>query len=98
MQKEIPTEVIQLFDLLPQLDSSQGVVYAIKLPDDLNEIQADDANKVVYSSKSLPASSIIGKVLIPNEFTCVPFDLEVLNRKLSRKYFNGIGQILNREK
>ncbi|MFZ4799252.1 MAG: hypothetical protein ACOYMA_17265 [Bacteroidia bacterium] len=98
LQNEIPYEVIQLFDLLPKLDSSQGVVYAIKLPDNLIGIHAEDWNKAVYSSNSLSVSYIIGKILIPIEFSELTLDIKVLDEKLSRKYFYGIGQILNREK
>jgi hypothetical protein len=98
LQKEIPIEVIQLFDLLAKLDNSQSVVYAIKLHYDLNNIQAEDVNKTIYSLESIPASSIVGKIIIPNDSADLSLDMILLENKLSKKYFNGIGQILNREK
>lgn len=74
------------------------MVYAIKLPNDLNNIQAEDGNMVIYSLGSIPASYIVDRIIIPNDSADLSLDVNLLKNKLSKKYFNGIGQILNREK
>ncbi len=69
----------RLFSLADQIDKASGVVYAIKLPKELEGITEEYG--VIYSTISIPKELIVGKVIIPDDI-----DMSVLDRKfLSKK-------------
>jgi len=80
LENKIPNEVLLLFNELEKIEISQGVVYAIKLSDDLNGVECD-INNVIYSSVSIPKELIIGKVLIPDS----PDVLQIAQTKINDK-------------
>lgn len=77
---KIPNEINLLFNELEKVNKSHGVVYAIKLPDDLNGIECN-MNNVIYSTVSIPKELIIGKVIIPDS----PVELQIMQTKINDK-------------
>lgn len=98
LEKLIPDEVNSLFMELEKIDKSQGVVYAIKLLDDLDGIECD-MNNVVYSLKDISKEQIIGKVFIPATPTEYVLAQNALNNKIKTKLHNngGLGVIIWRK-
>ncbi len=94
LKKTIPTEIINLFDELKKIDSSDGVVYAIKLPQKLDGITCE--NNVIYSTKSIPVENIIGKLIIPNNPAELHIERSRFTSMIQNKLFKGggINQIL----
>jgi hypothetical protein len=84
LEDKIPEEVIHLFDVIQEIDNSIGVVYVVRLPDDLNGIECD-MNNVIYSNLSIPRERIIGKILIPNQLTELELDKNLINNKIKSK-------------
>lgn len=65
LSQAIPSEVQQLFAGLADLDASLGVVYAVELPNNLQGVEIGESQSIVWSSASIPVSSVIGKVVVP---------------------------------
>lgn len=55
----------ELFNILMQIKSQPGIIYAVQLPNDLEGISAELG--VIYSKGNISRDLIIGKVLLPNQ-------------------------------
>lgn len=82
-----------LFILCSDIGNALGVIYAIRLPADLNGII--DENYVIHSYNSIPAISIEGRVILPNGIEEV--DRETVSNRNKQKIIDGIGKILYRK-
>lgn len=91
LHDELTQPLQNLFDLCRQIGNASGVVYAVRLSNGLNGISHQ--NYVIYSENSLPASSIIGKVVLPD--TSEEFNETTVLRHNKNKLFKGIGRILH---
>jgi hypothetical protein len=89
----INQSIRDLFALCNNISNDSGVVYAIRLPNDLNGIK--DENLVVYSDYSIPAVSIVGKVILPDEV--VEIVRENIIRQNKEKLIKGLGRILHQK-
>jgi hypothetical protein len=93
LSKCVINEVKELFDEVEKIDKSNGIVYAIKLPANLQGIELD--NYIIRSSLSIPADSIIAKVVIPENYNTQFMNHEILlKRNESKLYNNGLGREL----
>jgi len=90
----ISEPVSKLFNLIENIENAQGIIYAIKLPDTLEEITLE--LNVVYSSQNISVNSIVGKVFLPEYIEQI--DKTTISKKLSDKLYNarGLGPIINR--
>lgn len=84
LEKIIPEEVKALFAELDEVDNSQGVIYAVRLSENLEGIECD-LNNVVYSNKNISRNQIIGKVLIPENPTKLELEQNALKNKIKNK-------------
>ncbi len=86
----IPPEINDLFQQLNHIDQSRNVIYAIRLPKDLDGITCE--NNVIYSKKSISADNIVGKVIIPDEEGLRLSAIKAsINQKLKEKLFHNAG-------
>lgn len=86
----IDHSIRDLFSLCDKIGNDSGVIYAVKLPNNLNGITHE--NLVIYSVNSIPATSIVGKVILPNEI--IEINRKSLTKQNKQKLTNGIGKIL----
>lgn len=79
-----------LFALCGNIANDTGVVYAIRLPNDLKGIK--DENFVIHSENSISAEAVVGKVILPDEVQVI--ERENVTRHVREKSIKGIGRIL----
>lgn len=72
-----------LFKMADEVMTSPGVVYAVQLPDSLEGIQVD--LNIVYSTMDLPATSLVGKVMVPGSETRDSLGASSHHRRISQK-------------
>lgn len=82
LEKKVPNEVSWLFSELDKVDNSQGVIYAVQLPESLIGVQCD-LNNVIYANKDIPKEQIIGKVHIPESPSESKITQNTINQKLN---------------
>ena len=76
----IPESVLRLIAYYEYVQNNDGVVYAIRIPDDLTNLELE--NNVLYTAGSISQNSILAKVVvreIPN------ISLKHINDKLKEK-------------
>jgi len=79
-----------LFQICDDIGNHLGVIYAIRLPENLNGII--DENFVIYSDYYIPATSIIAKVILPDEIE--EFNRELFASRNKKKLIAGIGKLI----
>ncbi|HEY1039515.1 MAG TPA: hypothetical protein VGF30_08935 [Bacteroidia bacterium] len=89
-QNIVPQEVIDLFSQLESLEQSTGVVYAVRLPGNLDGIECSAFN-VVHSRKSLPVASIVAKIILPPNPTELSISPDLLKDKNKEKLHTNNG-------
>jgi hypothetical protein len=98
LENKVPDEVTLLFSELYKVDNSQGVIYAVKLPEELKGIECD-INNVVYSNRDISKEHIIGKINIPENPTELEIEQNAINQKIKSKLHGngGLGVIIWRK-
>lgn len=93
---QITKPISSLFHGVEEINNSEAVVYAVRLPQDLNGITIEGTG--IHSTVNIPANSIIGKTVIPNDFDIKLIDIKVANSKRTSKLFgvSGLASIQNR--
>lgn len=94
----MPNEVSLLFSELDKVDNSQGVIYAVWLPESLIGIQYD-LNNVIYANRDILKEQIIGKVHIPESPSESEIELNAIKQKIKSKLHvnGGLGVIIWRK-
>ncbi len=77
---EITPGVRRLFDLEQQVANENGVIYAIRLPQNLNGISIE--YEKIHSNNLIPNENIIGKVIVPEG---VNLNIELIKEKNRKK-------------
>ncbi len=90
LKDKIPNELNTLFDLVTEIDISDSIVYAVKIPDDLKGIECD-INNVIYSNISMPKELILGKVLVPSSFGQNTFKKILIDKMIKKKLHTNDG-------
>lgn len=98
LEKKVPDEVSLLFSELNKVDNSQGVIYAVKLSEELTGIECD-LNNVVYANRDIPKEHIIGKIYIPENPSELEIEQNAINQKIKSKLHGngGLGVIIWRK-
>ncbi|WDF61034.1 hypothetical protein PQ462_06620 [Flavobacterium sp. KACC 22758] len=99
LKDKIPNEVVELFNEIKEIDNSNGIVYIVQLPKDLNGIECS-INNVIHSNVEISKGQIIGKVLIPNLLKEFETDKDLIDNKIKSKLHTNGGlaiQILRNE-
>jgi len=96
LQNVLTKQIYRLYDLADEIERASGVVYAIKLPKDLEDITEE--NGVILSNISIPNKLIVGKVIIPNDIDLNFLDRAILYKKNKAKLLQlgHLGLILGR--
>jgi hypothetical protein len=94
---QITPAILAVFAEIDSHDFERGVIYAVKLPESLVGVTIE--NFVIYSTLSVPADKIIGKVYIPNDYDANAFDRVVTSKKNKEKLQmpKGLGAQINRK-
>lgn len=90
LENIIDQSIRDLFVLCDNIINDSGVVYSIRLPNDLNGIT--DENFVIYSANSIPSALLVGKVILPDEVQEI--ERENVTNRNKDKLIKGIGRIL----
>jgi len=92
IKDKISPNIKNLFNLEQNVANANGVVYAVKLSD-YKEIS--DEYEIIYSGRNIPPTSIIGKVILPNNFNYFGCDATAIKKKNKEKILKGIGRKLD---
>jgi len=92
IKNKISPNIKNLFKLEQNVANANGVVYAVELSD-YEEISVEGG--IIYSGRNIPSTSIIGKVILPNNFNYFGCDATAIKKKNKEKILKGIGRTLD---
>ncbi|MGC4041972.1 MAG: hypothetical protein QM710_14605 [Flavobacterium sp.] len=94
----VSNPINKLFNLAEEIDKKNGVVYALKLPKELDGITEEHG--VIHSISSIPKEFIVGKVIIPDDVDLSTLDRNFLKERNRIKLNKAghLGIILGRRK
>lgn len=98
LQGVLTEPINRLYNLADEIERASGVVYAIKLPKELDGITEEYG--VIHSNISIPKELIIGKVIISNDIDLNSLDRAILKERNKAKLLQigHLGLILGRRK